>query len=210
MSVNKFGRSSQSNNVRDLRSQFAYFSAVAGGSVILHRTTDGNIDINNVKLCNIKDPTLNTDAAHKKYVDNKIKDAQKYSAEALKVLNSKMDFNSESINKQIKDVIERVRSEANTNLEKQTLNIRESFEVHTRKNMQDISKQMDDINASINYVKHDVQAATKRINEVEEHIEDVCQNKIQTIKTQINDDWKREFEKFSTHINAVLVDKHVD
>lgn len=42
--------------------------------VALAHTSDGNIDIENLKICNVKAPTSNTDVANKAYVDQQVKD----------------------------------------------------------------------------------------------------------------------------------------
>lgn len=58
MSLNKFGHRSGIYNptVPKLTYEFVH-------------TTDGNINIENVKICNLKEPTIDTDASNKGYVD---------------------------------------------------------------------------------------------------------------------------------------------
>lgn len=63
MSLDKFGRSSHANSkLKNLRTS----------SLPIPRTTDGDYDFTNHKLCNVKTPTVNDDSANKKYVDDEI------------------------------------------------------------------------------------------------------------------------------------------
>uniref|UniRef100_A0A6P7H9C5 Uncharacterized protein LOC114349010 n=1 Tax=Diabrotica virgifera virgifera TaxID=50390 RepID=A0A6P7H9C5_DIAVI len=58
--------------------KFGHHSRGGGGSaqkvtrVTFPHTSDGNINAENVKICNVKDPSENGDAATKKYVDAQI------------------------------------------------------------------------------------------------------------------------------------------
>lgn len=73
MPLDKFGRSSSSTTL--LSSRLRYGGHIGGK---IKHTTDGDIDAENLKICNVKEPTADGDASNKHYVDtqiNKIKNS---------------------------------------------------------------------------------------------------------------------------------------
>ncbi|XP_057665972.1 uncharacterized protein LOC130899836 [Diorhabda carinulata] len=62
MPVDKFGHRHQTSYAR------------LPVKITFPHTQDGNIDIENMKICNVKEPTTNSDAATKKYVDVQLND----------------------------------------------------------------------------------------------------------------------------------------
>lgn len=67
MSIDKFGRSTSARSGVDVSS--SHLLSSRRGFVF---TEDGNIDIEELKLCNVQSPTEYGDAVNKKYVDDNI------------------------------------------------------------------------------------------------------------------------------------------
>lgn len=66
MPIDKFGRSFKSSSARS--SLLSKFHTARS----LKYTIDGDIDVENLKICNVKTPTLDDEVTNKKYVDNLI------------------------------------------------------------------------------------------------------------------------------------------
>lgn len=64
MPLDKFGRSARSSASSSLLTKFQFASA-------FKYTTTGDLDVENLKICNVNEPTLDNDVANKKYVDSK-------------------------------------------------------------------------------------------------------------------------------------------
>jgi hypothetical protein len=71
MSLDKFGRRSGGKQIVSIASKSS------SSSSSFSYTVDGNIDIGNMKICNLKPPTSSSDATNKKYVDNLIMELNK-------------------------------------------------------------------------------------------------------------------------------------
>ena len=70
MSLDKFGRRSDAFKRRQQQQQFS----IPYTKPQLARTQDGNIDMEYLKICNLKLPTDKNDAATKDYIDGQLKD----------------------------------------------------------------------------------------------------------------------------------------
>lgn len=69
MPLNKFGQSIDNSNYNSILQKVQFSSGVG-----LKHTQTGDIDVENLKISNVKEPTLDTDATNKKYVDTSIKE----------------------------------------------------------------------------------------------------------------------------------------
>lgn len=108
MSLNKFGRSSKApNEVKVIRTQnlFAF-------------TSQGDYDLQDRKLCNVKIPTEDSDAATKKYVDAN-------SVSAMNTFNEKFKQTEKlivsDVNKKISNLTKTVLTSSQTSTERTTL-----------------------------------------------------------------------------------------
>lgn len=96
MSLDRFGRAAPlsgglKNDQMIMRSPISY-------------TSEGNLDCDNKKLCNVKDPESNVDAANRKYVNEKIeKDLLQHQAMIQKALKSMNDTLTAQFNVHIKE-----------------------------------------------------------------------------------------------------------
>jgi hypothetical protein len=146
MSVNKFGRSSLSRYSHTYRNRFT-FERGGGGGVILNYTPDDNIDAGNLKICNIKDPTHNTDAANKRYVDALRVEDKKSVIAALKILDDKMLYSSEQYLKQIESAVGKINDKTHSDisqLKEENFNHIERVNTNLGKQISDMLDQFND------------------------------------------------------------------
>lgn len=68
MSIDKFGRSLQSQKNRSGRVH-PYMDFLKVRGLLMTKTEDGNYNVENLKLCNVAEPTLSQDASTKHYTD---------------------------------------------------------------------------------------------------------------------------------------------
>lgn len=91
MSIDKFGRSLKSVNNKDIHNLFYSHQQQQQP---LSYTEDGDLDLNNHKLCNLRDPTNNQDAATKKYVNSLL---EKFKREIIGMITDKLSISTNRI-----------------------------------------------------------------------------------------------------------------
>ena len=96
MSINKFGQSSAPSK----RMRMTHIPGV-----VLEYTVDGNVNIENLRLCNLKAPTNDNDAVNKKYLD------EKYDVLLKEIKNLASDRNSllSYVTKSLKELAQHIK-----------------------------------------------------------------------------------------------------
>ncbi|CAH1107072.1 unnamed protein product [Psylliodes chrysocephalus] len=177
MSLDKFGRASEVRKSRNL---------VASASIGLAHTPDGDTDIENLKVCNVKTPTLNTDAVNKGYVDQHLRNVSN------EVINNKQILSQHE--KQIK-----LHGNDVNGLTKQLHDLKE--ELHTTK-FPTFEKHLNEINE---FISRNPPTASKHMA-TKKYVDDV----IVITKKFIRADLKKEVTMFTDELNDKIKTSNVN
>lgn len=175
MSLDKFGRAAAAS----------HSSSTASHSLSPYRhgfifTGDGNIDVENLKLCNVKGPTEEFDCANKQYVDNLKTNLLKKLNVIPDIVNQQIDLNMKAYKIKydsdvttLRDIISTNKSKCEseikslrTNLENKidqyVINLKNDISLFTRNFiLEEIKSQSEKINKDIKRIEHKTAIAEK-------------------------------------------------
>lgn len=165
MPLNKFGQSRNASKQSSFLSKFQ-------STNLLKFTPDGNIDVEHLKICNVKQPSHDTDAVNKKYVDLEVKT---------------LSDNVTKINNEIKKSI----SDSNLLINRLNLSlhkVEQGLNLYITK----FDKQLAHFTAAVEEVNNKVMVATDKISQQKEIINTLAlevDNKNKSNKNMIDEKW---------------------